>query len=76
MKSTEEKEPIPPIKPHQWNSYRPEDIKRWGVERFMEEVSPKEPFLIPDLGFTEEENQRMDELLREEQERKKNNNDF
>lgn len=67
---------IPPMKPHQWNSYRPEDIKRWGVERFMDEVAPKEPFPIPDLGFTEEENRRMDELLKEEQEHKRLGDDL
>ncbi len=52
------------------NSYKPEDIRRWGLQRFMGEVAPKEPFSIPDLGFTDEENRRMDELLREEQENK------
>ncbi|MBC7923772.1 MAG: hypothetical protein H7Z75_22075 [Ferruginibacter sp.] len=61
-------EPIPPMKPGQWNSYSPADIKRWGVERFLDEVCPKEPVPIPDLGFTEEENRRMDEVLREERE--------
>ncbi|RZK33611.1 MAG: hypothetical protein EOO61_15025, partial [Hymenobacter sp.] len=48
------------------NSYRPEDILRWGVERFMNEVAPKEPFEIPDLGFNDEENRRMDQIMREE----------
>ncbi len=52
------------------NSYKPEDIRRWGLQRFMAEVAPKEPFVVPDLGFTDEENLRMDELLREEQENK------
>ena len=52
------------------NSYKPENIRRWGLRRFMAEVAPKEPFVIPDLGFTDEENLRMDELLREEQENK------
>ena len=42
----------------------------------MDEIAPKDPFLIPDLGFTEEENQRMDELLREEQESKENEDDL
>jgi hypothetical protein len=65
MKPTKEKEAIPPIRPGA-NSYKPEDIRKWGVKRFMEEVAPKEPFVIPDLGFTEEENKRMDELLKEE----------
>ena len=61
-------EPIPPLKPHQWNIYSPEDIRRWGVQRFLDEVCAKEPFQIPDLGFTEEENKRMDEILRQERE--------
>lgn len=42
----------------------------------MDEIAPKEPFPIPDLGFTEEENQRMDELLREEQESKESKDDL
>jgi hypothetical protein len=75
MKATEEKEPIPPMRRGR-NSYKPEDIRRWGIERFMDEIAPKDPFLIPDLGFTEEENQRMDELLREEQETKENEDDL
>lgn len=70
MKTTQE-EKIPPMKPHQWNSYRPEDVKRWGVERFLDEVSPQEPIPVPDFEFTDEENQRMDELLKEEQAQRK-----
>lgn len=50
------------------NSYSPADIKRWGVQRFLDEVCAKEPIEIPDLGFTEEENQRMDEILKQERE--------
>jgi hypothetical protein len=57
---------IPPLKPGQWNSYSPADIKRWGVERFLDEVCAKEPIAIPNLGFTEEENRRMDQILEEE----------
>ena len=67
---TSKEEKIPPMKPHQWNSYRPEDVKRWGIERFLDEVAPQEPIPVPDFGFTEEENRRMDELLKEEQEQK------
>lgn len=58
-------EVIPPLR-RGANSYRAEDVLRWGVQRFLEEVSPKEPLEIPDLGFTDEENKRMDDLLREE----------
>jgi len=50
------------------NSYKPEDIKRWGVERFMNEIAPKEPLEIPDLGFSADENRRMDEILAQERE--------
>lgn len=50
------------------NSYKPEDIRRWGVQRFMNEIAPKKPLEIPDLGFSAEENQRMDEILIQERE--------
>lgn len=60
-------EALPPIKPGRAGTYRPEDIKRWGVEQFMTEVAPQTPFPIPDLGFTPEEQQRMSELLQDEQ---------
>lgn len=65
METKKTPEPIPPMR-RGANSYKPEDIRRWGVERFLDEIAPKEPFKIPDLGFTEEENQRTDEILREE----------
>ena len=67
METTEPLEPIPPIRKGQ-NSYSPADIKRWGVERFLNEVCSKEPFQIPDLGFTEEENRLMDQVLKQERE--------
>lgn len=50
------------------NSYKPEDIRRWGVQRFMNEIAPKEPLEIPDLGFSDDENRRMDEILTQERE--------
>ena len=53
MENREPLEPIPPLKPGQWNSYRPEDIRRWGVQRFLDEVCAKESFIIPVLGFTD-----------------------
>jgi hypothetical protein len=65
MQTTKLPEPIPPMR-RGANSYKPEDIRRWGVQRFINEVAPKEPLAIPDLGFTEEENRRMDELLKQE----------
>jgi hypothetical protein len=66
MNKTKTGESIPPLR-RGANSYKVEDIRRWGVERFMNEIAPKAPFLIPDLGFTEEENRRMDQLLKEEE---------
>ena len=50
------------------NSYRAEDImaEYGSLENFMAAVGPKAPLEIPDLGFTEAENQRMDQLLAEE----------
>ena len=47
------------------NTYKAEDVLRWGVERFMQEVAPKEFLAIPDLGFTDDENRRTDALLAE-----------
>lgn len=68
METKKPLEPIPPLKRGHWNSYSPADIKRWGVQRFLNEVCEKEPIQIPDLGFTEEENQRMDQILKQERE--------
>lgn len=71
METTKEQEleHIPTIKERGSNIYKPEDIKRWGVERFLDAVSPKEPFRFG-IQFTEEENRRMDEILEEEKNRK------
>ena len=57
---------IPPLRPGRLNVYSPADIKRWGVERFLDVVAQKEPLPMPDLGFTAEENALMDEILRQE----------
>ncbi len=57
---------IPPLRWGRLTYYSPADIKRWGVERFLDAVAPTEPLPIPDLGFTAEENARMDELLQQE----------
>ncbi|WP_375416436.1 hypothetical protein [uncultured Hymenobacter sp.] len=59
---------IPPLRPGRINEYSTTDIKRWGVQRFLDTVCGKKPLEIPDLGFTEEENRLMDEILREERE--------
>lgn len=56
---------IPPMKRGRLNSYKPEDIRRWGVDRFLEATAVREPFLREFPEFTEEENRRMDELLAE-----------
>ncbi|MBN8824002.1 MULTISPECIES: hypothetical protein [unclassified Spirosoma] len=56
---------IPSMKKGQLNIYKPSDIKRWGVQRFLEETSVKEPFLLEFPEFTDEENKRMDEVLKE-----------
>jgi hypothetical protein len=58
---------IPLLQKGKTNSYRPEDIKRWGVEYFMDTVCGKEDIVIPSLGFTVEENNRMEEILKEEE---------
>ena len=55
---------IPLLQKGKVNSYRPEDIKLWGVERFMDAVCAKEDIVIPSLGFTVEENERMEEILK------------
>jgi hypothetical protein len=60
---------IPTIKERGSNVYKPEDIKRWGVERFLDAVSPDEPFQFG-IAFTDEENRRMDAVLDEEKHRK------
>ena len=67
METKKSLEPIPAMR-RGANSYKPEDIRRWGVQRFLNEVAPKQPLEIPDLGFSEEENRRMDEILKEERE--------
>lgn len=56
---------IPPMRRGRLNSYKPEDIRRWGVERFLEATAVREPFNRVFPEFTEEENRRMDELLAE-----------
>jgi K+/H+ antiporter YhaU regulatory subunit KhtT len=57
-------EQIPPMRKGQLNIYKPSDIKRWGVERFLAEVAPKEP-IQPNFNFTDEEQKRMDQILSE-----------
>ncbi len=66
METTKQlEEEIPPMKKGQLNVYKPSDIKRWGIERFLEATTVTEPFLLQFPEFTEEENRVMDELLAE-----------
>ena len=51
-------------------SLRPEDIKAYGVQRFLDEQEKRGPFPIPDFEFTEEENRLMDQILAEERQAK------
>ncbi|WP_460996131.1 hypothetical protein [Spirosoma harenae] len=41
---------IPPLR--RGRSYKPEDIKRWGVEHFFDAVTPKNPFTRQFPDFT------------------------
>jgi len=66
MIAPEAPEIIPPLRWGHLSCYSPADIKRWGVQHFLDTVAPTEPLPIPDLGFTAEENTCMDALLREE----------
>lgn len=56
----------PPLSAPGRRSYRPEEIKAYGVERFLEEQAARGPLVLPKLHFTEEENRLMDQLLAEE----------
>ncbi len=70
MTSKKELEPIPTIKERGSNIYRPSDIKRCGVERFLEATAVRDPLLLEFPEFTDEESRRMDEVLEEEKNRK------
>jgi hypothetical protein len=58
---------IPLLQEGKTNSYSPKDLKRWGIEHFMDTVCAKEDIVIPSLGFTAEENERIEEILKEEE---------
>ena len=66
MSKTQPHKPIPPRKQGSITSYRPEDIKRYGVQRFLDEQAARGPFKIPPMHFTDAENKLMDELLEQE----------
>lgn len=53
-------------------SLRPEDIKAYGVQRFLDEQAQRGPFPALAIEFTEEENRIMDEILAEERRAKDN----
>ncbi len=42
MEITQQIDAIPPLKRVKLNIYNPGDIKRWGVEHFMDDVCSKE----------------------------------
>ena len=48
------------------SSFRPEDIKEYGVERFLEEQAARGPLPAPNFVLTQEEQQLIDLLLTEE----------
>ncbi len=56
---------IPAMKRGKINSYRPEDIRRWGVARFLQATTVDEPFFGVFPEFTEAENKAMNALLAE-----------
>ena len=62
-------EHIPTISEKGSNVYDPSDIKRWGVERFLDAVAPKESLRFG-IAFSEDENRRMDEIIAQEKNRK------
>lgn len=58
---------IPPIQKGKMNIYSPEQIRRaGGVENFLDLIALKEPIHIPDLGFTDDQWDEMEKLLRDD----------
>ncbi|WP_157886807.1 hypothetical protein [Hymenobacter sp. PAMC 26628] len=55
--------PIQQMRAQGRGSLRPEDIKDYGVKRFLDEQEARGPLQLPVIHFTEEENRVMDELL-------------
>ncbi len=47
-------------------SLRPEDIKAYGIARFLDEQEKRCPLPALNIAFTEEENRLMDQILAEE----------
>ncbi len=60
-------EEIPAFQKGQWNVYAPEAIRRWGSEKFLQEVAPREPVVFAEFDFSEAESQAMDVLMKESQ---------
>lgn len=58
---------IPPLQKGKLNIYSPEQVKQaGGIENFLNIVALKEPITIPDLGFSEEQWNEMEKLLRDD----------
>ncbi len=57
---------IPKLKRGQLNIYNSSQIKAVGTETFLELICEKEPIQPPDLGFSDEEWNEMEELLKED----------
>jgi hypothetical protein len=57
---------IPKMKATRLNIYNSTQIKAVGIEAFLDLVCEKEPIAPPDLGFTEEEWDEMEKLLKED----------
>lgn len=57
---------IPKMKATRLNIYNSTQIKTVGIEVFLDLVCEKEPIAPPDLGFTEDEWDEMEKLLKED----------
>lgn len=58
---------VPKMKRGQLNTYDPAIIKAIGTDLFFQLVAPKEPLLIPNLGFSDAEWDDMENQLRIDQ---------
>lgn len=58
--------PIEQMRAEGRTSLRPEDIKAYGIQRFLDEQEKLGPFPALTIPFTEEENRLMDQILAEE----------
>lgn len=58
--------PIQQMRAQGRTSLRPEDIKAYGVQRFLDEQEERGPLPALNIVFSEEENRLMDQILAEE----------